>query len=308
MGLLSESTLDDLDTQVVASVYQGNESVETWMGAVAETVPSSTKDVTYAHLVNPSKPRKWRKGTPKVFQSIKRGSRKVTNDRYEMSVNADRDELDDDTTGLYRKELVDAAFENGQKYAQVKDEIAGLVLTENMTCMDKAPLFGTHRVNPLDESSATYVNAFTGMPFTPDNVAKAMSIIMALRGPDGLPRKLRPSHAVLPPSLMVRGDRIFGAGQVNGTDNVLKGKVSQIIAPELGDDGSHGIYDETWYLAILTGRKRPLVYQTREALKALALFDPRDPNVWERNELIWTSSERFAIAGGYPYTIFRFRP
>lgn len=306
--LLSETELDDLDTEVVASVYQGNESVETWLNTVAETVPSTTKDVTYAHLVNPSKPRKWRKGTPKVFQSIKRGSRKVTNDRYEMSVNADRDELADDLTGLYRKELVDAAFENGQKYAQVKDELAGLVLTENMTCMDKAPLFGTHRVNPFDSSSATYENDFTGMPFTPENVAKALSIIMAQRGPDGLPRKLRASHAILPPALMYRGEKIFGTSQTSGTDNVLKGKVQTIIAPEVGDDGGSPTLDETWYFAVLTGRKRPMVHQTREALKALALFDPRDPNVWEKNELIWTSSERFAIAGGYPFTIYRFRP
>jgi phage major head subunit gpT-like protein len=59
---------------------------------------------------------------------------------------------------------------------------------------------------------------------------------------------------------------------------------------------------------VLSGRKRPLVYQTRERLRTVALFDPRDPNVWQRNELIWTSKERFAIAGGYPWTIFRFRP
>lgn len=306
--LLSNAELDELDTEVNASVYQGNDSVEVWHPMLAEVVPSVTKDVTYAQLTNPAKPRKWKKGTPKVFQSIARGSRRVVNDRYEMTVGVDRDELADDVTGLFRGEVINAAFENGQKYAQVKDELAANVILENGKGMDGRALFGTHLIDPNNAASLTYDNDFTGMPFTPENVARAFAIIMGLRGPDGLPRKVRASHAILPPALMTRGQKMFGAGQISGTDNTLKGAVQQIIAPELGDDGSHATRDETWFLAVLTGRKKPLVHQTREPLTARSLFDPRDPNVWERNELVWTSSERFAIAGGYPYTIFRFRP
>lgn len=306
--LLSETELDELDTQVVASTYQGAESVEPWFKMIAEEVPSITKDVTYAHLVNATKPRRWRKGTPKVFQSIQRGSRKVINDRFEMTVNADRDELADDITGMFRREIVDVAFENGQKYSMVKDELASLVLLENAVGMDKVALFGSHKLNPLDSASASYTNDHTGMPFTPENVAKGLAMVMAMRGPDGMPRKMRATHFMGPPALMIRAEKMFGAADVAGTTNVLRNKVQQIIAPELGDDGSHAIYDETWYLLVLSGRKRPVVHQTREALSVLPLFDPRDPNVWQRNELIWTSSERFAIAGGYPYTIHRFRP
>lgn len=306
--LLSDAELDELDTQVVASTYQGAEEVDTWYQDIAEEIASNSKDVTYAHLINAGKPRKWRKGTPKVFQGVSRGSRRVVNDRYEMTVNADRDELADDTTGLLRKAMTDLAYENGQKFEQVKDELASLVLLENAVGMDKAPLFGTHRVDPNNSASAQYVNDFTGMPFTPENVARALGIVLNARGPDGLPRKMRATHALLPPALMIRGERMFGATDVNGTTNTLRGKVMPIIAPELGDDGSHPERDETWYLLLLGGRKRPLVYQTREALKAVSLFDPRDPNVWQRNELIWTASERFALAGGYPYTIYRFRP
>lgn len=303
MGLLSDTDLDALDTQVVASVYQGADTADIWMPMLAEEVVSITGEVTYAHLVNPTKPRRWKKGTSKVFQSIQRGSRKVANDRFELTVNADRDALADDITGLFRKELVDTAFENGQKFAWIKDELAAAVILNNMTCMDKGPLFSTtHRRNPLDASSPTYANTFTGMPFNDDNVARALGIVMGIKGPDDMPLKLKVSHCLVAPAKAVMAKRIFGASQINGTDNPNKGVAMPLVIPEFVDD------PETWYLAVLNGRKRPIQYQTREPLKPVALFDPRDPNVWQRNELVWTSSERFAIAGGYPYTIYRFKP
>lgn len=306
--LLSNDDLNELDTQVVASTYQGNETVDTWHTQVAEEVPSVTSEVTYAHLVNTAKPRRWRKGQPKVFQGIERGSRKVVNDRYEMTVNADRDQLADDLTGLFRRELVDLAFENGQKYKQVKDELAAEILIDNELCMDGAALFGTHYCNPLASSGTTYDNAFTGYPLSPENAARARARIFEVKGADGMPRKLRLTHVLVAPAQEARALHIFGASQINGTDNPMKGKAQVIVAPELMTTTANPLGDETWYGLALAGRKRPLQHQMREALKALALFDPRDPNVWERNELVWTSSERFALAAGYPYTIYRFRP
>ena len=308
MALRSDIDLDELDTQVVAATYQGNEQVETWHQQVAEDVESVTSEVTYAHLVNTAKPRRWRKGTPKVFKSIERGSRKVVNDRYEMTVNADRDQLADDMTGLFRKELVDVAFENGQKYKQVKDELAADVIIESDTCMDGRPLFGTHYLNPLASAGDSYTNDFTGYPLTAENAARARARIFEIKGPDGLPRKLRMTHVLVSPAQETRALHIFGADQINGTNNPMRGKAQVIVAPELMATTANPLGDDTWYGLVLMGRKRPLVHQMREALRALALFDPRDPNVWERNELVWTSSERFTIAAGYPFTIYRFRP
>lgn len=308
MSLLSNDDLEELDTQVVASAYQGAEEVDTWYDDVAEIVDSVTGSVTYAQLTNPSKPRRWAKGTPKVFQSIERGSRKVENDRYELTINADVDQVADDTTGLFRRELVNLSHEIGQKYELAKDEIAGDILNDNEDGMDERPLFGTHYVTPGNAASTSYENAFTGMPLSSDNLARALAIVARQRGADGLPRKLKATHLMLPTALMTRGMHLTGADQIRGTNNTLKGAVKLLAVPELDDDGTHPERAETWYLAILGGRKRPLVYQTRTPMKAVALFDPRDPNVWERNELIWTSSERFAIAGGYPWTIYRFRP
>lgn len=306
--MLSTEELDKLDTDVVASVYEGNETVPTWHQQLAEEVPSNGRDVTYNHMVNPVVPRRWKRGTTKTIQRVARGERRVKNDRFELTVGIDRDDVNDDVSGMVRRDLIDVAFENGQKFAQVKDDLAADVLIGNAVGMDKAPLFGAHHLNPLDAASPQYTNDFSGMPFTPENVARATAIILGQRGPDGLPRKLRATHALLPPNLSVRGDHIFGATQINGTDNVLRGRAQSIIAPELGSTNENPQGDETWYLVVLSGRKRPLVYQRREALRAVALFDPRDPNVWERNELLWTASERFAIAGGYPYLIYRFRP
>ncbi len=306
--MLSEEELDELDTDVVASVYEGAETVETWYKMVAQDVPSNGRDVTYAHLVNPTAPRRWKRGTPKVKQQIARGSRRVKNDRFEQTIAIDADDVADDTTGLARQELTDLGFESGQKFEQVKDGLAADILINNGTGMDKRPLFGTHKLNPLDNGSPDYLNDFTGMPFSPENVAKARAIIFSQKGPDKLPRKMKATHVMVAPAKETQAEQLFGAAQINGTDNPNKGKAKVIVAPELMSTTANPLGDETWFMLVLSGRKRPLVHQKREPLKAIALFDPRDPNVWERNELIWTAKERFAVAGGYPFTIYRFRP
>lgn len=306
--MISEEDLDALDTDVVASVYEGADNVDTWYTMIAQDVPSNGRDVTYAHIVNPTAPRRWKRGTPKVKQQIARGSRRVVNDRFEQTVSIDSDDVDDDNTGLVRQELTDLGFESGQKFEQVKDGLAADILINNATGMDKVPLFGNHKLNPLDAGSPSYSNDFTGMPFSPENVARARAIIFGQKGPDKLPRKTRATHVLVAPAKETQAEQLFGAAQINGTDNPNKGKAKVIVAPELMSTTANPMGDETWYMLVLSGRKRPLVHQKRSPLKAIALFDPRDPNVWERNELIWTAKERFAIAGGYPYLIFRFCP
>jgi phage major head subunit gpT-like protein len=310
---LSTDNLDRLDTDVLASVYAGAAEAPTWHKEVSMAVPSTTRSNTYAHVVDPTRPRVWEKGTPRRVSYVSRGSHEVFNITLEKTVGIHRHDLEDDThTQTVIRELIGAGFEVGNKFALQHDVMAANVLIENGVCVDESPLFGDHPINPLDAASETYTNDFPNMPLTPENIAKALGIIGKIKGPDGYPMKLRVTKALVPSMLEQRAEHFLGTKIIGATENPLAKKgITVTMAPELQSQSGYVDGDEVWHLiAMAPGAmaKSPIIHQTRQALKVVTRFDPRDPRVFDMNEYLWGAEERLAIAAGYPFTIFRFHP
>lgn len=314
MVWLSNSNLDALDTDVRASVYAGADQVSTWHQELTTDVPSSTKSTTLSMSVDPTMPREWKPRTPRSIHYVQKGSHEIQNVTWEKTIGVRRTDLDDDVhAGEVTRQLIQSGFRTGGKFARHKDILTAEVLIDNPAAVDEVALFSqSHHINPFDADSETYPNEYGSMPLSLENAARIQGLAGKVKGPDGRPMHLRLVKVVVPSMLKMRARQIFGASQINGTDNPMAGDGVRVIeAPELMSQAGYTDGDEVWYPVFEVDGAMdvaPIIYLKRQALRVVTRFKPDDPSVFDLDEYLWGADERGAIAAGYPFTIFRCRP
>ena len=134
-----------------------------------------------------------------------------------------------------------------------------------------------------------------------------------LAGPDGDPINENPNILLVAPAREKVARKILEADEViysaTATDtremNVYKGNYTVVVAPHLAASFTSGS-DAYWYMLDTSDPEdRGLLFQEREAVELVTLFDLADANVFQRDEYIWGLRERSAVAAGNPVHIAR---
>jgi phage major head subunit gpT-like protein len=183
------------------------------------------------------------------------------------------------------------------------------------TCWDGQYFFDTD--HPVDyrntNTSATYRNLYTAMPFNRANFALAKQYLRAMKAPDGVtPLGLELTHVLGDTSLEETFDQLFkkfilanDAGTAADT-NIYQGGAVPVIGPELDANGEAGV----WYGVAMNTDARPVEQQWKGGAG-----NPEIRILGDGTEFATTNNKvRFAgkIFGnaGYaiPHCIIRFEP
>lgn len=311
MAILSKSSdLAALDVTVRTAFMDAYNSAQASNWTMYATRQQSSSDGNlYPFAVDAAVIREWSEGE-RVINGLVLSSRKVVNSKYELTYGIKREALDDDMSGAVRN-LVSMLRAGGNKHANLPDKLCVSVITGNGTSLDGLALFhASHKVAPNTASTATFANTASGA-LTAANFAAARAAMMALQAADGDPVNPNPGLLIVPPALELTARQILEADNLvytagdGATTNVYKGRATVMVEPRLAA-GFTGGSDSYWYLVDATSPEdRPVIFQEREAVEIASLFNPSDPNVFERDEYVWGTRRRCVAAAGNPKKIFR---
>ncbi len=143
-----------------STAYQGAfDAVPTMRDAVSETVPSSTGENIYGWLGELPSMKEWL--GPRVVQNLKSHDYRIKNRDWEQTVGVDRNDIEDDTFGMYTKR-----FEiMGRTAARHPEQLVWDALKNGFTseCYDGQYFFDTdHPVIGEDEKMTTFANTDGG--------------------------------------------------------------------------------------------------------------------------------------------------
>jgi len=246
--------------------------------ALSTRIESNKDSETYKRFGTVPQVREWGTGRKTQGQIVE--SYNVANLKYELTLEVDRDEIDDDQTGQIRIRIGEMAT----RAATHKDYLIGQLLinggTSGYNSYDGVSFFNDAHVSGASGSqdndlapAASDADAPTTDEFK-RALATAIEVMMAYRDDQGEPAADSVSGlaCIVPPNMYFTALEAVNASVISTTSNVLVGVANVTSFPYL-------TATDTFYLAKTDGYIRPFMFQDRAP--------------WEYNALVEDSEEGF---------------
>jgi len=260
---------------------------------IVSTGPSET----YRWLGTVPQMREW--GNGRLTQGLRTESYSVANQKYEATIEVDRDEIADDQTGQIRLRVGELA----QRAATHKDYLLTQFLINGGTAgyhsYDGVSFFNVAHVsgasgNQSNRLSPEVVDA--EQPTTDEFRAAlqaAIAAMLAFKDDQGQPMMIGASGLaiVTPPSLYFTALETVNATVVGSTSNVLSGVARVIALPGLTDA-------RQWYLLKTDGVVRPFIFQDREPIEFAAVAEQSE-EAFKREKYLYGVRARYSLTYGY---------
>lgn len=251
---------------------------------VATKVPSTTKEESYKWLGRIPRMREWI--GDRQIQNLEGSDYTVKNKDFELTIGVDRNDIEDDTIGLYNPMIQDIA----QSSATFPDDLVFDLLKKGFEnkCYDGQPFFSeSHKVGKKTVSNKGKKK------LSPESYAAARKALMSLTDEHGKPLKVIPDVLAVAPAGEDMGKKILEADQIDGTTNTYKGTATLLVVPELAGA------DDAWYLLCTSKSLKPLIYQERKAPKFDSLTDDKDQNVFLSKQYLYGVEARANAGYGF---------
>lgn len=273
------------------------EGTTTYYQDLATRIPSTGESESYKWLGTVPRMRAW--GTGRLAKGLRTESYSVANQKYEATIEVDRDEIADDQTGQIRVRVGELA----QRAATHKDYLLAQLLingeSSGFHSYDGVPFF-----NASHESgdSGAQSNLLTYDASDTDNVTtdefkaavkQAVAAMLAFKDDQAEPMVLSATGLVVvtPPPLYFTALEALSAAMVSNTSNVLEGAARVISLPWLTTATK-------WYLLKTDGVVRPLIFQDREPVEFGALTETSEDG-FKREKFLYGVRARYSLAYGY---------
>lgn len=259
-------------------------------------IPSDGDSEAYRWLGQLPRMREW--GTGRLAKGLNVESYSVENEKYEATIEVDRDEIADDQTG----QILVRIGEMGVRAATHKDYlIAQLMIngaSSGFNSYDGVTFFNAAHVSG-DSGSQDNDLGYTAAAATKTTdecrgaIRAATAAMMAFLDDQGQPMVIDPSGLaiVCPPSMYWTMLEAVDAAFISNTSNVTKGIAKVISFPWLTTG-------TTWYLCKTNGVMRPFIFQDREPLEFNGLTENSDEG-FRREKFLYGVRARYAMTYGY---------
>lgn len=251
---------------------------------VATLVSSETKEENYKWLGNIPRMREWI--GDRQIQNLSASDYTIKNKDYELTIGVDRNDIEDDTLGIYNPAIQDV----GQSAATFPDELVFTLLKDGFEnkCFDGQPFFSEeHKVGKKTVSNKSKKK------LSPESYAAARSSIMSLVDENKKSLKLVPNLLVVAPGEEANARKILLADQIDGTTNVYKDTAELLVVPELAGA------DTQWYLLCTTRPLKPLIFQQRKPPHFIAMTNETDTSVFMNKQFLYGVDGRANAGYGF---------
>lgn len=282
--IVNQQALRGIATGFKTTFTKAFDTATTLWEKVATKVPSTTGEENYKWLGKMPRMREWI--GDREIQNLEASDYTVKNKDFELTVGVDRNDIEDDTIGLYGPVIQ----EIGQSAATFPDDLVFALLKAGFVnkCYDGQPFFSaTHKVGKQTISNKSNKKlSLTSYPV-------ARSAIMSLVDEKGRSLKLVPNLLVVAPANEEMGRKLLLADQIDGTTNIFKGTAELLVVPDLAGA------DDAWYLLCTTKPLKPLIYQSRKEPKFVALDGDTDQNVFMQKKFLYGVEGRSNAGYGF---------
>lgn len=263
---------------------------------IADVRTSSTLEEAYAIVGASPRMREWI--GERVVQNFTAQIASLKNKDWEVTIEVDRNDIEDDRIGIYAPQISDL----GKNAALLWDDLCADALLQGHVNLgfDGQYFFDTdHPMDPGNPLSSSLSNLFTSRALTSANYAYVRSQMAAWRMGPGTGRSLRVNGTklIVGPQLEVTAKEIVIPQQIpDGSGamklNVLAGTASVIVIPEItGTD---------WYLIDASNSERPIIVSQRKKPEFVAKTDSTDDSVFWRKKYHYGVDAR-GVAGYGPW-------
>jgi len=269
----------------------------TFYSDLSTRIVSTGDSETYRWLGTVPKMREW--GTGRLAKGLRSESYSVENQKYEATIEVDRDEVADDQTGQIRVRVAELA----QRAATHKDYLIGQLLINGESSgyhsYDGVPFFSSAHSSG---ASGTQDNKLTYDGANPDNptvdefkaaLKAAIGKLLGYKDDQGEPMMIAATGlvCVVPPTMYFTALESINATVISNTSNVLEGAARVISLPWLTDASK-------WYLLKTDGVIRPFIFQDREPVEFGALAEDSE-EAFKREKFLYGVRARYAMSYGY---------
>ena len=238
-------------------------------------------------------------GAGRVATGLRSESYDIRNQKYESTLEVDRDEISDDQTGQINIRVAEMA----EAAATHKDYLIGQLLTSGADAASLAydgnPFFyATHasgasgnQSNTLTFNATDHTNV-TSAEFR-SAVIQALASMMGYKDDQGRPMSLNGKGlvAVVPPQLYGAALEAMSATMLANTTNVFAGLARVISFPYLTNGAK-------WYLLKTDRKVRPFIFQDREPIEFNALTENSEEG-FKTEKFLYGVRARYRMAYGY---------
>lgn len=262
----------------------------------AMLVPSTASQNDYAWLSNFPRMRKWL--GDKVVKSLSAFSYSIVNDDFEVTVEVDRNHIEDDQLGIYSSHAQMAGF----SARQLPDEIVADLKNNAFAskCYDGQNFYDTdHPVTNSDNVTTSVSNKLTTALSATTPAAAAASfgaarlMLLSFKDEEGRPLNMMPDVLEVPPALETTANMLMLADKlVDDSPNPYKSMARVLVNPRLTSDTA-------WFLHVTSMPVKPFIYQERKAPVFVSQTDPEADDVFQRRSFKYGAEAR--AAGGYGF-------
>jgi len=248
-------------------------------GSYCTDVPGNGRYTVLSWMLNQFRPRRWT--GQRVYRGMSTQAWTVVHDeRYELSYEFDRDEIEDDLTGTVQGAVANAR-NNVIKWQQNKDYLTALALEAGSTtlCHDGQNMWDD--AHPIDVdgvgSASTYDNDIS-LALNNTNLNTAIDTLASIVAEDGMPilseepLQLHVPIALRKAALEATYDGIVSTAAARGlfsanapAPNLLNQAVKVNVNPYLNLDGAN---PTAWYLTRKDGILQPVLLVVRREVES----------------------------------------
>lgn len=258
---------------------------------VAMLVPSTGKQNDYSWLSNFPRMRKWI--GEKAVKALAASKYTIVNDDFEATVEVDRNDIEDDTIGIYKPQAEMAGHSAKQLPDEIVFELANLGFTSQ--CYDGQYFFDTdHPVNGQSVSNkGTKKLSAASLAGAKASYGAARTAMKKFKDDEGRPLNITPNLLLVPAALEDDANALMTVDRLeDGKPNPYKNTAKVVVAPWLTSD-------DAWFLLDTTKPVKPFIYQERKKPVFVEQIDPQSDNVFMRKKFKFGAEAR--AAGGYGF-------
>jgi phage major head subunit gpT-like protein len=262
----------------------------------AMRVPSTASQNDYNWLSNFPRMRKWI--GEKVIKSLSAFKYSIVNDDFEVTVEVDRNDIEDDQLGIYSSHAQMAGFSARQLPDEIVAELKNNAFASQ--CYDGQNFYDTdHPVTNSDNVTTSVSNKLTVALSATTQAAAAASFgaarlaMLSFKDEEGRPLNLMPDVLEVPPALETTANMLMLSDKlVDDSPNPYKGMARVLVNPRLTSDTA-------WFLHVTNMPVKPFIYQERKAPVFVSQTDPESDDVFYRKSFKYGAEAR--AAGGYGF-------
>lgn len=260
-------------------------------------VPSGSSQNNYNWLSRFPKMRKWL--GDKVIKALEAFKYSIVNDDFEATVEVDRNDIEDDSLGIYAPMAQEAGFSARQLPDEIDADLKNGAFAN--LCYDGQYFYDTdHPVtDPATGAPASVSNKLTAALSNANLAAAQASLgaarlaIMKFKDDEGRPLNLMGDTLEVPPALEAMARLLCNEDKLaDNSPNPFKGCCKVLLNPRLTSDTA-------WFLHVTSRPVKPFIYQERKKPVFVSQTDMASDDVFMRKKFKFGAEAR--AAGGYAF-------